>query len=259
MIVYFSGTGNSRYVAEVLREVTGDEIADAGKLIRRNEYTALSSQKPWIFVCPVYGWRMPRIFSDWIEKTKFDGSKDACFFLTCGSDMGNAGRYLRRLCEKKGLAFCGVQEVVMPENYIAMFKAPGKRLAAKIRKAAVPEVKKAAEKLLAGENLPEKKVCFTDRVKTAVVNPAFYALCVKSKPFYVKDTCIGCGKCADNCPVSGIVMQNGKPKWTGVCTHCMACICGCSVNAVEYGNKSKRKVRYQCPPYNEEKSAHDEV
>ena len=259
MIVYFTGTGNSRYVAEILGDMTGDEIMDAGKLIRQKDYAPISSHRPWIFTAPVYGWRMARIFAEWMEKTEFCGTKDAYFFLTCGSDAGNSGIYLERLCRKKGLIYKGLQEVVMPENYIAMFKAPGKRLAAKIRKAAVPKVKEAAEKILAGERLHGKKVTLAERVKSFAVNPAFYALFVKSKSFYVKDKCIGCGKCAFSCPVSGIIMQDGKPRWTGNCSHCMACICGCGASAIEYGNKSKHKMRYQCPPYDEEKMTYDEV
>ena len=259
MIVYFSGTGNSRYVAQILSEVLDDEMLDAGALLCRKETAALSSDRPWVFVCPVYGWRMPRIFSAWIEKSEFSGAKDAYFLLTCGSDMGDAEKYLKRLCKKKDLAFAGAQEVVMPENYIAMFKAPGKRLAAKIRKEAVPVVKKAAEKILAGEALAAKKAGLEDKLKSSVVNPAFYAICVKSKAFYVKENCIGCGKCARNCPVCGIEMRDGKPHWTGACTHCMACICLCGESAIEYGKKSKRKVRYQCPSYDEEKMPHDEA
>jgi len=259
MIVYFTGTGNSRYTAEILADVTGDVLVDAGKMLHNGEKASLSSHKPWIFVCPVYGWRMPRLLTKWIENGEFAGAKEAYFLLTCGGDMGNAEKYLQKLCKKKGFVFSGAQEVVMPENYIAMFKAPGKRAAAKIRKAAVPVVKTMAEKILAGEKLPQKKVKLEDRLKSAVVNPAFYTFFVKSKAFYAKESCIGCGKCAANCPVSGIEMQNGKPCWTGACTHCMACICLCDKNAIEYGKKSQRKVRYRCPSYSEEKVLHDEA
>ncbi|MDU1855461.1 MAG: flavodoxin, partial [Clostridium baratii] len=28
------------------------------------------------------------------------------------------------------------------------------------------------------------------------------------------------------------------------CTHCMACICGCPVQAIEYKNKTKGRNRY---------------
>ena len=58
------------------------------------------------------------------------------------------------------------------------------------------------------------------------------------------EACIGCGKCVELCPLSNIYLENGKPVWGKNCTHCMACICYCPKEAIEYGRKSKGKPRY---------------
>ena len=50
------------------------------------------------------------------------------------------------------------------------------------------------------------------------------------------DACIGCGKCVELCPLNNIRLENGKPVWGKHCTHCMACICYCPKEAIEYGN-----------------------
>ena len=42
----------------------------------------------------------------------------------------------------------------------------------------------------------------------------------------------------------GITLQTGKPVWGQDCTHCMACICYCPAEAIEYGKKSLGKPRY---------------
>lgn len=39
-------------------------------------------------------------------------------------------------------------------------------------------------------------------------------------------------------------LQNGKPVWGQDCTHCMACICCCPAEAIEYGKMSLGKPRY---------------
>ena len=39
-------------------------------------------------------------------------------------------------------------------------------------------------------------------------------------------------------------LQNGKPLWGQDCTHCMACICYCPAEAIEYGKMSLGKPRY---------------
>ena len=65
----------------------------------------------------------------------------------------------------------------------------------------------------------------------------FYRLFVKAEAFRAEDTCIGCGKCVELCPLNNIHLENGKPVWGK--THCMACICYCPKEAIEYGKKSK--------------------
>ena len=39
-------------------------------------------------------------------------------------------------------------------------------------------------------------------------------------------------------------LRGGKPVWGKDCTHCMACICYCPAEAIEYGKKSLGKPRY---------------
>lgn len=83
-----------------------------------------------------------------------------------------------------------------------------------------------------------------DRFMSSAVNPIFYRLFVKAAAFQVRDACIGCGQCADRCPMNNITIKAGKPVWGNDCTHCMACICYCPTEAIEYGKKSVGKPRY---------------
>ena len=103
-----------------------------------------------------------------------------------------------------------------------------------------------------GIPIPAPKTGAIDQIYTAVANPVFYRFFVKADPFRVTDACVSCGKCAAACPLGNITMVAGKPRWGGDCTHCMACICGCPVEAIEYGRKSRGKPRYQCPHYRSE-------
>lgn len=67
MIVYFSGTGNSRFCAQFLAHALNDTCFDVFSLIRQGIALELTSEKPWVFVAPTYGWQLPRIFSDLIK------------------------------------------------------------------------------------------------------------------------------------------------------------------------------------------------
>ena len=76
------------------------------------------------------------------------------------------------------------------------------------------------------------------------VNPIFYKFFVKANAFAASSACIGCGQCAKRCPMNNITLKDSKPVWGRNCTHCMACICYCPKEAIEYGKKSVGQPRY---------------
>lgn len=246
MILYFSGTGNSAYAADFISKKIGDEVINLFDKIRDNDFSTVESERPWVICTPTYCWQIPKILENWITKTEFRGSRDIYFVMTCGGDIGNAEKYLKQLCEKKGFNYRGCAEVVMPENYIAMFNSPDESEAKRIVRAAQRSLKKAAGYIETGSKMVPVKVNVIGKLSSAV-NKIFYALFVKDKKFYAKDTCTGCGLCVKKCPLSNITLKEGKPQWNGNCTHCMACISYCPAESIEYGKASAGKERYTCP------------
>ncbi len=249
MVICFSGTGNSRYIAKNIADGLGDELIDATYSV--NEEIVLycgENTDTYIFVCPTYAWRIPRVFENHIEKATFVNESgkplNAYFVLTCGGDIGNAEKYIKSLCKKKGFNLLGVAEAVMPENYIAMFSVPSEKTSEKIIAKANERLPELIGKIKNRLPLEGKKTSFIDKRKSDIVNLTFYPFCVSARKFYTTDKCISCGKCERVCPLDNIKLVNGKPKWGKECTHCMACIGICPTEAIEYGNSSKGKRRY---------------
>lgn len=245
MIVYFSATGNSRWCAKLLAQQLGDDLVNAFPFIQSGGQ--LTSQMPWVFVCPTYAWQLPHFFADFLRHIHLIGNRNAYFIMTCGSDIGNAAASNQALCTEIGLQYRGTQAVVMPENYVAMFPVPNDNEAKEILLAARPVILEAGRLIGVGLDFAFSTASLLDRLKSGVVNKAFYPLLVKSDKFSVSEYCIGCRKCADQCIMGTIHMVNEHPVWNANCTHCMACICGCPVGAIEYGKASRGKPRYQCP------------
>ena len=247
MILYFSGTGNSAYVAERIGRVTGEPVVDLFEKIRDCDFTPIHADDHWVVVAPTYAWRIPRILQEWLKETDLSGSRKLYFVITCGGSAGNAGKYLQRLCASKKMAYCGCFPIVMPENYIAMFTTPDREEALAVIDRAETAIDQAAALIAAGVTFPPRPVTETDRLNSGIVNDLFYPMCVHAKKFYVKDSCISCGKCAQVCPLRNIRLERGRPVWGGDCTHCMACICRCPSAAIEYGKHSVGLPRYTCP------------
>ncbi len=249
MVIYFSGTGNSKYCAEFIASKLGDEIIDSFSFIKNGIAGEFISDKPYVFVAPTYCWQLPHIFEDFIESANFDGNMNAYFVMTCGSDIGNAQASLKKLCTDKGFNYKGVLEAVMPENYIAMFSVPGEIESRRIVRAVQRPLAKAVRTIESGMPLKSPKVTLADKLKSGPTNPLFYKLFVKAKPFFVTDKCIECGKCSELCVLNNIELKLGKPVWSNNCTHCMACINRCPAAAIEYGKKSQGKPRYVCTEF----------
>ena len=54
--------------------------------------------------------------------------------------------------------------------------------------------------------------------------------------YIINDSCVSCGACADQCPVSAIVEGDGKYEINAdTCVSCGACADQCPVSAIEEG------------------------
>ena len=95
MVVYFSGTGNSRLCVKVIAKALGDEVLDTSPYIRRRREASLYSEKPWVFVAPIHAWLLPMAFAEFLKESRFSGCRDAYFVITCGSEIGAVERGLK--------------------------------------------------------------------------------------------------------------------------------------------------------------------
>ncbi len=244
MILYFSGTGNSRYTARRLSSLLNDELFSLNDALKKRTLGRLTVKDRLVIVTPTYAWRLPRIVRDWIEESSFSGVRDTYFVMTCGDSIHNAGYYNRKLSKKKGFVYRGTVKLIMPENYIAMFNSPTPEKAERIVDRADGYIEKIASVIREKGSFSDKNVTLVDRIMSGPVNFLFYPIFVKASSFRAGEKCTACGRCASLCPLGNIILKDGHPVWKSKCTHCMACISYCPVEAIEYGKKSEKKVRY---------------
>ncbi|MFQ6938671.1 MAG: EFR1 family ferrodoxin [Oscillospiraceae bacterium] len=76
MILYFSGTGNSKYVAKRIADALGDEIVNLNARIKASDTSPVETDERLIIVTPTYAWRIPRVVRDWLLKTELHGAKN---------------------------------------------------------------------------------------------------------------------------------------------------------------------------------------
>ena len=245
MILYFSGTGNSEYIAKNIAHLNNDIIVDMALYIRENKTLEVYSDNPYLVVAPVYISTMPTIVTSLLEKAKLDGNKNIYFIMTCAGNSGSAtASFMQPLVEKKGMIYRGCEHLSMPQNYLMFFEMKSKDENEAKMSAAIEKVPALAENIRNNEDFNMGKVGFMHKASIKPVIWLFDTFFIKPKKFYATDECINCGLCARVCPLANIEMVDGKPKWNKTCVHCTACINKCPKKAIEYGKKTQGKNRY---------------
>ena len=241
LIFYFSATGNSLYVS---RQIAGEE----GTLLSisqeiHNENPVYEAEEIG-FVCPVYYGGLPTVVADFVDRLLLERPASYCYAVpTCAGSPAAAAEMLAKKLHARGVKLHAAFPVTMPENYVLMFRVDDEETCADTLAAAaaqLAEIRKAVD----GRAKLGMHVTVRDRLVTAGMYPS-YVHGRRTAKFFADDKCVGCGVCAKRCPVGAITMVNGRPKWTAPrCAHCMACL---RCNAVQYGSRTKGKLRYVNP------------
>lgn len=243
MILCFSGTGNSRYAARILSEVIGDPVLDLNGRMKNGDASPIEAER-LILAVPTYAWRIPHVVESYLGTVKLPKNCPIWYVMTCGGSIGAADAHNEKLSRTLGLCHMGTARIIMPENYIAMFDAPDAEETRTIVEHALPMIRMYGDVILRGQPFPSPAAAPAEKLQSGIVNRCFYAAAVRDKAFRSTEKCISCGKCAERCPLNNITLENGRPVWHGKCTHCMACICHCPTEAIEYGKASVGKPRY---------------
>lgn len=248
MIFYFSGTGNSKFVAKNIADFQGDRLIAIPEELNRegNSFEYKLIEKELVgFVYPVYAWGPPQIVLDFIGRLKITGGKPYVFSLcTCGDEEGKTTKILEKALENKGIKLNSAFTIIMPNNYIISFDIDSKEVEK-------DKILKARGKLKdINEILLNRKSEVFDinpgsfpRLKSTVINPLFNKYGRSTKKFYSTTACTGCGLCQRVCPIHTIKVEK-KPSWGTECTQCLGCINSCPTRAIQYGKGTVNKGRY---------------
>ena len=248
MIFYFSGCGNSKHVAETLAQGLGDTLAFIPEAARNNRYDyTLADDERLGFVFPIYSWAPPQLVLDFVKKLKLASKPNYVYFTcTCGDNCGHTEKVFRKAVEEKGWELSSCFCVKMPETYIAMggFKLDTEENAQRKISEADATLARLLPRLANKERFSEMIVGGFAWLKTYLINPGFNRSATDDRKYRTTEKCIGCGKCVDVCPLQNITLEEGRPKWNGHCTMCMACYHHCPVNAIQYGKATEGKGQY---------------
>lgn len=256
MIIYFSGTGNTRHCAEALAQKLGETTFEikGGMLLAPSLSKLTSNDNRIIWMFPVYSWGIPPVVESFMRRSGLEFSKDTVhhLVLTCGDDIGLTDRQWRKIMTERGFHTGKAFSVIMPNTYVLMkgFDVDSPEVEnAKIEAASKRIAEIAAQLTATATSVPESSDVVRGRfagIKSHIIYPWFVRHAMSPKPFHASDQCTGCGLCVRSCPLGNItIIGKHHPRWSNACALCLRCYHICPVHAVAYGNKTADKGQYR--------------
>ncbi len=250
-IAYYSGSGNTQYVALLLRRFLSSKHKVSTFFIKKNKrmddtFDAL------LVGTPVYAYDPPDIVIDFIKTLRGNGRK-AFIFITKGLLSGNTGHKIAYFLKKSGFKVVGSKDILMADSLFILLSKEGSLLH-KIMLIPNIGIKNRVKKLsftIENAFLSNKEITPSKKLYTPITSFIAHMFWKKEKKwqqaFFSDERCDLCGACVGLCPENNIKIEKGRVLWGYDCDFCLRCLHRCPQKAIQIGRFTKSSPRYHGP------------
>lgn len=239
-IVYFSGTGNTAYIAKLYEKAFASQGHEV-QLLPIDQRDSLKDHDLLLVGGPIYAGNMPDELIMWVRKkiARSNGKKALAFSTSAGLENAHGVKSIGKKLIQKGYTLVDMQTFEMPRNFY-IDKYPPTPLENQVEqlKAAGPQVLVSINKINETSALSVHQ-----SVLTIDLFADLFRIMAKSMGanFKIGENCINCGKCERECPKNNIRYES--KAYMKNCMMCTRCIHGCPVNAITYKGKTVKQYK----------------
>jgi Pyruvate/2-oxoacid:ferredoxin oxidoreductase delta subunit len=250
LLVYYSGTGNSRRVCEWIAETASEngihtEVTSFDRF-DPDQVSGLPGRKLIGFFSATHGFNMPHSmlkflfrFNTWKGSDIFIGNTRAGMKLSKIFLPGLSGIALyfpALIMALKGYRVRSLYPVDLPSNWISLHPGLKTKVIDSMFDHYRTLTRNYALKVISGKR-PFWKA-FVLLPLDLLVTPLalgyyFFGRFIIAKTFFANENCDNCGVCTSQCPTRSIVISGNRPFWKLSCESCMRCMNNCPKRAIE--------------------------
>ena len=248
IILYFSGTGNTKFVATKIAEEfrkNGCEI-DMHSIEEKIDLKDFSYDY-LILGFPKYFEYIPKIFFEFLDDNLFDSLKEVkTMIFSTGKDKAKA--YFNELEKKlliKNYKVIVTKNFQMPDSYTLSkgYKmVKGKELR-EIFDKSLAEIKDTVVNFLTDNYMKEEISEIKSSIYKTINKFKTKDLYKNSMRFSVNSNCDKCNLCVNSCPTNNIENIAGEIKFRDNCIMCCRCVNACPKNAIMYNEKEHSQYK----------------
>ncbi len=261
--LYFSGTGNTDYLAHYLAgKLAHLPVEVELRSVERQPAETVDGFDVLAAGFPVYGCEAPPFFQAYLEQLASGQGRGAFAFCTMGAWAGNAVRRALQQLARRGYVPMGGGGELMPGSDGLAFVGKDSWMARAAQRKDFDRLK-AADRLatrmvevlsglLDGAPVPGFRQLLPARLG-GILFDRLWALLYDSigrrlrSRFWADERCVGCGLCARICPVDNVELREEHSYFGERCMLCMRCIHACPQEAIQIGRATVDKFRWRGP------------
>lgn len=255
-LYYFSGTGNSLFVAqELARSIPDSNLIPIPAILNHvNESEEKDEERKKIlkissnsvgFIFPCHGLSVPVVVKEFIEMLDLKEPKYLFAITTRGGSAFHGFRIINKILakEEKELDASFVIDMAMNDPKLKAFYVPDEKELSEIKKQVKSKISFIENNVIQEKSHHDdtKGVSFTrfkwlnfilERLVIFLMNRFATGL---KKYFYADSKCTGCGICEKMCLSNKIKMEDNKPVWQQdvKCYLCYGCLNFCPNHAIQ--------------------------
>ncbi len=233
MLAYFSATGNTQKIANVIQKKLVEEGINVTKLditskSSREKDVAVNQYDAFFFGFPIYSMRAPRVCREWLQKISGRGKKCSVFFTYGGFGKDPAHYYMKELLDKQNLKLVSTAEFLGAHTFNRSgWKAAEQRPNKQDFEIAQDYTIKTIQRFY-GQDLNELKDFNKPMFSSSQLDQAEkYRFHIITKlPTRDNNSCSMCKLCEKICPTNAMDYVKGTANHDS-CIACFRCIANC--------------------------------
>jgi len=250
-ILYFSGTGNTHWVANELEHqlIKLGKEAKIYSIENSVDFTAIKPDDHIVIGFPVYGSNAPYPMQKFISTMPEGSGRLVSVFCTQASASGDTGHHISETLKAKGYIPHCIKHFKAPNNiHVPSFRftkpVTCKQADALLEKQ-IPNIEKYAKEITENKKAIRGNYMFAHLV--GGLQRAYLDKMVakaSAQMMVMKDRCINCNTCTKVCPTANITCDDGNYLFGKNCTMCMRCYSICPTAAICFGEKNSNTKKY---------------
>ncbi|MDF2605953.1 MAG: hypothetical protein K0S34_143 [Bacillales bacterium] len=246
-INYFSGTGNTKFVADKFAEVFVEESYTVELFSMEERDLSNINCDLLILGFPKFYGYVPLFYLDYVKEslnTTKDTKKVIMFCTESGGTLTSFTELIEILAEKNYTTVWATS-IIMPNNYL--IKSNYEPTPTIVTEDRINNIYSVVKSIVNNVNNNKKHIEIADEEKASRARTMAYGLKEKAgmiaSGYSVDSSCSFCDDCVRACPTSAIFKVDDKYTFTDSCINCVRCVNICPSNSIIYNG-------YKPPQYN---------